>query len=59
MFGLGVVETVIIIVIAIVLFGSQAPKLVSMFFKTTKDIKAEVDKGVEELKTDKKTSEKK
>ena len=56
MFGLGPVETAVIVIVAIALFGSQAPKLVGKFFQASKDIKDEVSKGVGTLKDDKPTN---
>jgi Sec-independent protein translocase protein TatA len=53
MFGLGAVETGVIIIVAVILFGSQAPKLVGKFFQSTKEIKSEINKGVETLKDEK------
>jgi Sec-independent protein translocase protein TatA len=50
MFGLGGTETVVLIIAAILLFGSQAPKLVGKFFNTTNEIKKEVAKGVDNMK---------
>lgn len=50
--SLGTKEFIILVIIAIILFGAQAPKLVAKFFNTTKEIKKEVEKGVETLKKD-------
>lgn len=52
MFGLGPTETIIIIVVALLIFGSQAPKLVGKFFGTAKAVKEEVEKNVADFKTD-------
>lgn len=57
MFGLAGFEWVIIVVVAILLFGSQAPKLVGKFFQNAKSVKEEISKGVETIS--KKDSEKK
>lgn len=55
MFNLGGWEWIIIVIIAILLFGSQAPKLVAKFFNTTKEIKDEIAKGVDVVKGEKKS----
>jgi Sec-independent protein translocase protein TatA len=59
MFGLGGWEWIIIVLVAVILFGSQAPKIVAKFFGNAKSIKEEISKGVDTMKDDKSESPKK